>query len=80
MMIVHVPADGSKATLISLPRDSYVDIPGYGMNKLNAAYPIGYNDASGSHNAKQARRRRPADQDDREPHRRCTSTTSSWST
>ena len=24
MMIVHVPADGSQATLISLPRDSYV--------------------------------------------------------
>ena len=29
MMIVHVPADGSKATIISLPRDSYVDIPGF---------------------------------------------------
>ena len=38
MLIVHVPADGSKATLISLPRDSYVAIPGYGMNRLNAAY------------------------------------------
>jgi LCP family protein required for cell wall assembly len=42
MMIVHVPADGSKATLISLPRDSYVDIPGYQKNKLNAAYPDGF--------------------------------------
>jgi LCP family protein required for cell wall assembly len=48
MMIVHVPADGSKATLISLPRDSYVHIPGYGMNKLNAAYALAYNDAHGS--------------------------------
>jgi LCP family protein required for cell wall assembly len=54
MMIVHVPADGSQATLISLPRDSYVNIPGYGMNKLNAAYPFGYNDASGDANAKRA--------------------------
>ena len=52
MMIVHVPADGSKATLISLPRDSYVDIPGYGMNRLNAAYSDGYNDASGNRLAK----------------------------
>lgn len=42
MMIAHVPADGSKATLISLPRDSYVDIPGYQKAKLNAAYPDGY--------------------------------------
>jgi LCP family protein required for cell wall assembly len=43
MMVVHIPADGSKAQIISLPRDSYVKIPGYGMNKLNAAYVDGYN-------------------------------------
>lgn len=54
MMIVHVPADGSKATLISLPRDTYVSIPGYGMNKLNAAYGFGYNNSSGDANAKRA--------------------------
>lgn len=46
MMVVHVPADGSKATLISLPRDSYVNIPGHGMDRLNAAYVAGYNAAS----------------------------------
>lgn len=54
MMIVHVPANGTKATLISLPRDSYVDIPGYGKDKLNAAYPDGYNAAAGSADAKRA--------------------------
>ena len=54
MMIVHVPADGSRATLISLPRDSYVAIPGYGMNRLNAAYSDGYNNAQGSADAKRA--------------------------
>jgi LCP family protein required for cell wall assembly len=43
MMIVHIPADGSKAQILSLPRDAYVDIPGHGMNKLNAAYVDGYN-------------------------------------
>ena len=48
MMILHVPANGAKATLISLPRDSYVEIPGHGMNKLNSAYVTGYNAASGT--------------------------------
>jgi LCP family protein required for cell wall assembly len=48
MMIVHVPADGSKATLISLPRDAYVKIPGHGMSKLNAAYVFGYHAAHGT--------------------------------
>jgi LCP family protein required for cell wall assembly len=43
MMIVHVPADGSNAQIISLPRDAYVRIPGHGMNKLNSAYVDGYN-------------------------------------
>ena len=27
--------------LVSLPRDSYVPIPGYGCNKINAAYSFG---------------------------------------
>ncbi len=47
MMVLHLPADGSKATLISFPRDSYVTIPGHGKNKLNAAYPIGVRAANG---------------------------------
>jgi LCP family protein required for cell wall assembly len=54
MMIVHVPADGSRATLISLPRDSYVDIPGHDKNKLNAAFLDGYNEASGTDDQKRA--------------------------
>lgn len=52
MMLVHVPADGSSATLISLPRDSYVKIPGYGMNRLNAAYAYGFLHASGTRDDK----------------------------
>ena len=27
--------------LVSIPRDSYVDIPGFGMNKINAAFDFG---------------------------------------
>ena len=41
MMVMHVPADGSSATLISFPRDSWVDIPGFGKNKLNSAFALG---------------------------------------
>ncbi|MEO6310056.1 MAG: LCP family protein [Leifsonia sp.] len=41
MMVLHVPADGSRASLISFPRDSWVEIPGFGKNKLNAAFTLG---------------------------------------
>jgi LCP family protein required for cell wall assembly len=45
MILVHVPADGSKASFVSFPRDSYVQIPGHGWDKLNAAYSYGTKDA-----------------------------------
>jgi len=55
IMVIHVPADGSKATMISIPRDSYVDIPGgYLKNKINAAYADAYVDTTGSDKEKQA--------------------------
>lgn len=41
MVLVHVPDDHSKVTLIHFPRDLYVSIPGKGKNKLNAAYAFG---------------------------------------
>ena len=44
MMVLHAPDDGRKATVIGIPRDSYVAIPGHGMNKINAAYALGFND------------------------------------
>ncbi|MGY1773897.1 LCP family protein [Blastococcus sp. SYSU D00813] len=48
MILVHVPADGSAASFVSFPRDSYVQIPGYGWDKLNAAYAYGYQDVDSS--------------------------------
>ena len=42
VMLMHLPARGGPASVISLPRDSYVDVPGYGMNRLNAAYALPY--------------------------------------
>jgi LCP family protein required for cell wall assembly len=41
MMLLHIPRAGGDPVLISLPRDSYVPIPGHGRNKLNAAYAFG---------------------------------------
>jgi LCP family protein required for cell wall assembly len=41
MMLLHIPRGGGKPTLVSLPRDSYVPIPGRGRQKLNAAYAFG---------------------------------------
>ena len=54
MMIIHIPTNGSKATLVSLPRDSYVQIPHHGKAKLNAAYPDAYTATHGSESAKRA--------------------------
>ena len=42
ILILHIPASGGgKPILISIPRDSYVNIPGHGMDKINAAFSIG---------------------------------------
>jgi LCP family protein required for cell wall assembly len=41
MMVVHVSADRSRVTVVSIPRDSWVSIPGHGMNKINSAYGFG---------------------------------------
>lgn len=40
IMLLYQPPLG-RAVLVSLPRDSYVSIPGYGQDKLNAAYSYG---------------------------------------
>ncbi len=40
MMLLFVPTFG-KPALISIPRDSFVTIPGHGRNKINAAYAFG---------------------------------------
>ncbi len=41
IILVHVPSGGGKSALISIPRDSYLPIPGHGRNKVNAAFSIG---------------------------------------
>jgi LCP family protein required for cell wall assembly len=41
IMILHIPAGGGRPVLVSIPRDSYVNVPGHGMNKINAAFSYG---------------------------------------
>lgn len=40
IILVHRSSSGM-SSMVSLPRDSYVEIPGHGRNKLNAAFAIG---------------------------------------
>ncbi|WP_369807223.1 LCP family protein, partial [Mycobacterium sp. 1081908.1] len=43
ILLVHVPDfwSSTPATMVSIPRDSYVPIPGHGKDKINAAFAIG---------------------------------------
>lgn len=38
LMLLHIDGDRRGATVVSLPRDSWVPVPGYGMAKINAAF------------------------------------------
>ena len=40
IMLVHIPRSGP-TVVVSIPRDSYVSVPGNGMDKINAAFAIG---------------------------------------
>ncbi|WP_313409517.1 LCP family protein [Aeromicrobium sp.] len=41
MMIVNIPADRRSIGFVSIPRDSWVQVPGHGPAKINAAYSWG---------------------------------------
>jgi LCP family protein required for cell wall assembly len=41
IMIAHIPADRKSVYVMSLMRDSWVDIPGHGQAKINAALSLG---------------------------------------
>jgi LCP family protein required for cell wall assembly len=41
IILLHIYAGSKHAVLVSFPRDLRVNIPGHGMNKINAAYPLG---------------------------------------
>lgn len=41
LMVLHLTADRRHAYLISFPRDMWVNVPGHGKNKINAAFAFG---------------------------------------
>ncbi len=41
IIVAHIDEERRKACLLSIPRDSYVSIPGYGRSKINEAYQVG---------------------------------------
>lgn len=41
IVLAHIPEDSGQVFLIHFPRDLYVDIPGHGKDKINAAYAFG---------------------------------------
>jgi LCP family protein required for cell wall assembly len=41
IILLHVSSGSGPNLMLSIPRDSYVFVPGHGMNKINAAYAFG---------------------------------------
>lgn len=41
IMLMHVSDDREKSYAVSIPRDTWIDIPGHGKAKINAAYSYG---------------------------------------
>lgn len=41
LMLAHVSPARDKVQVVSIPRDTYVEVPGHGRSKINAAYDLG---------------------------------------
>lgn len=41
VILIHIPEGSGATTMVSLPRDSYVSVPGNGQDKLNASFALG---------------------------------------
>jgi LCP family protein required for cell wall assembly len=41
IILVHIDPHADRIGMLSFPRDLWVSIPGYGKNRINAAYPTG---------------------------------------
>ncbi|MFD7643349.1 LCP family protein [Kitasatospora sp. NPDC059795] len=41
MMLMHISADRKSVSVVSIPRDTWVPVPGHGSAKINAAYSWG---------------------------------------
>ncbi len=43
MMVIHVDTDQNSVYMVSIPRDSWVSVPGDGMHKIDQAFLLGVN-------------------------------------
>lgn len=57
IILVRIPKNGGKASAMSIPRDTWVDIPGRGKAKINSAYGV-----AKAHAAEEERARGERDQ------------------
>ncbi|TAM81253.1 MAG: LytR family transcriptional regulator [Jatrophihabitans sp.] len=71
LLLIHIPGDGSRATAVSIPRDDYVQVPGYGMQKIKEAYGLAKADAD-SRLVKQGVQEPQREQESRDAGRRST--------
>ncbi len=46
LIVVHIDPAGGWAGMLAIPRDSVVDVPGLGLQKINTAYTYGFNNAA----------------------------------
>lgn len=46
LMVLHLDPGGGWGSLLSIPRDTYTTVPGYGESKINAAFARGYEAAA----------------------------------
>lgn len=49
IMLLHLDPAGAWGSLLSIPRDSVAEVPGFGQSKINAAFNFGYNNAAQLH-------------------------------
>lgn len=75
LILLHVPVNGDRASAVSIPRDDYVSVPGYGMRKIKEAYGLAKADEDARLTARGVTDPAVREQQSREAGRRSTLTT-----
>ncbi|MEU3768505.1 LCP family protein [Amycolatopsis keratiniphila] len=67
IIILRIPKNGGKPSGVSIPRDTWTDIPGRGPNKINSAYGAAKTNYANAHRGEsdQAKLERDSDQEGR---------------
>ncbi|KZB82314.1 LCP family protein [Amycolatopsis regifaucium] len=67
IIILRIPKTGGKPSGVSIPRDTWTDIPGRGKNKINSAYGVAKANYANGHRGEsdQAKLERDSDQEGR---------------